>query len=88
MSDSQIHKLDELGFVWDPNIDKWEAGYSALKVYKEREGHCKVPNLYCENSFRLGQWVSVQRLSKSNLSIDRISRLNELDFIWSPRKSK
>jgi superfamily II DNA or RNA helicase len=75
-------RLDALGFDWDPHDTAWEEGFSYLKAYKERKGHCRVPQAHKENGFRLGQWVSVQRQTKDALSAERRQRLDELGFVW------
>jgi hypothetical protein len=77
-------RLDELGFIWNRLDDKWEEGFSALKNFKEREGHCKVPSTYTENNFNLGKWVSHQRTIHNELSVDRLFQLNSLGFLWAP----
>ena len=53
--------LDEIGFVWDTLESAWEEGFAALTKFKAREGHCRVPAGYVEGTFKLGQWVGVQR---------------------------
>jgi len=84
----QVHRLDEIGFVWDVFQDSWEEGFSYLVKFKEREGHCRVPQIFTDNKFNLGNWVSVQRVNKEKLSSDRIQRLNEIGFIWDPFQEK
>src|SRR5262249_33900208 len=81
-------KLNDVGFVWDPFDEDWEAGFRQLKLYKEREGHCMVPQTYtAENGHPLGNWVSVQRLSRQDLSEARLQRLDELGFVWDAREA-
>jgi len=81
-------RLDELGFVWDPYEADWEEGVRYLKMYKEREGHCRVPISHEENGFRLGQWVSVQRHNKRRGDTAlRRQRLDELGFVWDPHEA-
>jgi superfamily II DNA or RNA helicase len=75
--------LEELGVVWNVLSDKWEKGLSYLKLYKDREGHCRVPYDHNEKDFRLGQWVTVQRSNKETISDERRNRLDELDFVWN-----
>jgi hypothetical protein len=41
--------------------EAWERGFGALKKFKAREGHCRVRQSHLEGTFKLGQWVSVQR---------------------------
>jgi Helicase associated domain len=80
-------QLDELGFVWDAREATWEDGFICLKAYKEREGHCRVPDRHLENGFRLGQWVGAQRIHRDDLSDEHRQRLNELGFVWEPHKT-
>jgi uncharacterized protein (UPF0303 family) len=84
LSADRRRRLDELGFVWNVKSDQWENGFSHLKSYKERQGHCLVPDNYIENGFRLGTWVGIQRANKNGMSADRRQRLNELGFVWNP----
>ncbi len=83
LTQQRRRRLDELSFVWDPLEADWEEGFSFLKLYREREGHCLVPQRRKEeNGFRLGQWVNVQRLKKDKLPPERRQRLDELGFVW------
>jgi superfamily II DNA or RNA helicase len=84
LSEARRQQLDELGFVWDPLQTNWAEGLRYLTIYKEREGHCRVPQLHKENGFRLGQWVSVQRGNADTLSAPRRQQLDELGFVWDP----
>ena len=77
-------RLDEIGFIWDALSPIWEKGFGCLKKYKEREGHCRVPQKYNENGFSLGTWVSHQRNFQDKLSEQRRARLDELGFDWNP----
>ena len=76
-----------MGFIWDTLIENWESGFNALVTYKAREGHCRAPQTHIEGGFRLGAWVSRQRQNKTELLEDRISRLNELGFVWSAKNT-
>jgi len=85
LSRERRQKLDELGFIWDSRESDWDEGYAGLKLYKEREGHCRVPVTYTDaTGFRLGQWVFGQRQNRKNLSEDRLQKLEKLDFDWDP----
>jgi hypothetical protein len=74
--------LDEIGFSWDVHKAEWNEGFNYLNIYKNREGHCRVPRAYIENSFRLGTWVINQRAKRAALSDERRQRLNRLGFVW------
>ena len=75
-------RLDAIGFVWDSLESAWEEGFAALTTFKTREGHCLVPQLHLEGTFKLGQWVGVQRQSRDTMSAERKQRLDEIGFIW------
>src|SRR5262249_61645972 len=75
LSAPRRQQLDELGFVWDPLETDWAEGFRYLKMYKEREGHCRVPRPHKENGFPLGQWVGNQRRKKQTLSEARRQQL-------------
>ncbi|MDC0489108.1 Helicase associated domain protein [Amylibacter sp.] len=81
------NKLDALGFIWDPLTEQWEESYSKLLQFKEREGHCKVLQEHKEGDFKLGVWVSIQRLNKkrNTLSQERKKRLDAIGFVWDAR---
>ena len=76
-------RLDEIGFIWEPHEQSWEEGFGYLTVFKQREGHCRVPQRHEENGFRLGGWVNNQRTNKEKLTVERRKRLDELGFIWA-----
>jgi hypothetical protein len=78
-------RLDVLGFVWDPFAAQWEEGFHCLEIFHQREGHCRMLRNQCEQGYRLGQWVGVQRAVQDKLSPDRRERLNVLGFVWKVR---
>jgi len=84
LSTERIARLDAEGFVWGPFEEAWELGFAAFLKFKKRERHCLVPALHIEDRFRLGRWVSKQRTSKAegSLNAERIARLNAEGFIW------
>jgi superfamily II DNA or RNA helicase len=82
LSAERKQRLDAIGFVWDPLKDAWEEGIAALMTFKAREGHCRVPSLHCEGTFRLGQWVGDLRKRKDKVSPERRQQLDDIDFVW------
>jgi Helicase associated domain/Helicase conserved C-terminal domain len=84
MSAERRQRLDAIGFIWDPHESTWEEGFAALTTFKAREGHCNVNNLHIEGTFKLGQWVSLQRSNNHAMSTDRRQRLDAIAFIWDP----
>ena len=82
----QFKRLDSLNFIWDsPRAEQWEQGFAALLKFYKREGHTNVPQKQIEGTFRLGTWVSNQRLKKHTFSNERIKRLNAVGFLWKAR---
>jgi hypothetical protein len=80
ISEEQRQRLDDIGFVWDVRSNQWEEGFRYLKIYHEREGHCRVPVAHIEGVFRLGRWVDNQRTRPANE--ERRQRLDDLGFVW------
>jgi hypothetical protein len=85
LSDEHRQRLDDLGFIWNVLEADWDEGFSYLKSYKDREGHCRVPTVYKENGFALGRWVSLQRSQKDDLTAERRQKLDDLGFVWNKR---
>ncbi len=79
-------RLNAIGFVWDGHGHAWENGFTALSKFKVREGHCRVPRYHIEGAYKLGQWVSVQRLSRDGMPAERRSRLDKIGFVWDQRE--
>ena len=85
LSAERIASLNEIGFIWDPFAEKWEKGFNELLKFKDKTGHCSVPQTFISDSgFKLGSWVTLQRQKAESLSGERIASLNEIGFIWDP----
>ena len=80
----QIERLSALGFVWDPLNTAWEEHFAALNRFRERHGHCRVPQ-NPKTHGGLAYWVSNQRQAakEGTLSADQIERLNSIGFVWN-----
>ena len=78
------------GWTWDPRADKWEHGFSRLLDYVERNGDARVPFSYTVDDYKLGGWVSQQRVEhkKGTLDADRKRRLQDLPgWTWKASSS-
>ncbi|MDB9950271.1 Helicase associated domain protein [Gammaproteobacteria bacterium] len=62
----------------------WEFWFGLLESYKEEYGDCLVVQRSDYSGFKLGHWVSMQRLKKvkGELARSRVQRLDELGFVW------
>ena len=82
LSSERIQRLNELGFLWKPNLEKWDSFFSKLVSFKKEHGHCDVRK---SHEASLHQWVTSQRNAKKRgtLSIDRCEKLNSIGFIWA-----
>ena len=82
----RIMRLDELGFVWEPGNQAWEAQFQELADYKAEHGDCLVPRNW--KNKQLATWVNTQRASRSEdkLVTDKIKQLDELGFVWDAKK--
>ena len=83
LTEQQIQRLNELGFIWDLHEFKWRRMYDELTAYKLKNGHCWIP-ISCPKNPRLASWVSAQRnaIKEGGLSKERISLLDAIGFIW------
>jgi hypothetical protein len=71
------------GWSWDVFSARWEEGFTHLKQFLEREGHCRVIRRYkTEDGYQLGRWVGTQITNKSTMDPDRRQRLEALPG-WS-----
>ena len=89
MEPARRQRLEALpGWSWNALSDKWENVFSHLKQFAEREGHCRVPRHYeTDEGYRLGKWVSVQRVTKDTMDPDRRQRLEALPgWVWKVEK--
>lgn len=83
LSPEKIALLDRIGFKWHPAGHRWRENYLALRDFKQRFEHCRVPQEWPENK-RLATWVCTQRLRRKAdvLSDERVRALDKLGFDW------
>ena len=77
LTDEQIQKLDELGFVWEgKHHSTWEKSYLAACAYKKANGNLDIPVAYVtEDGCRLGRWIRRQKEKFEILSESRKKKL-------------
>jgi hypothetical protein len=95
MTDERIAALEKLYFVWDSHTAQWFERLDEVKEYKMIHGDCNVPSVYPPNP-KMAIWVKCQRRQfkllkarqpSSNMTLERVALLNEIDFIWEVRKA-
>lgn len=89
LSASRIRQLDDLGMVWDPFGEDWDAGLSAARRFHDEHGHLRVRASYVtEDGFKLGEWVAARRYAgnKGRLAESRVKELDALGMVWYPRE--
>jgi len=86
----RIARLNEIGFVWDLAIDRWEKSIELLISFRKREGHCNMPCLHVEDGIAVGRWLSNQRVlkKKGTLNSKRAAQLDGLGMIWDISREK
>jgi hypothetical protein len=82
LTEDQIRRLDSLEFSWNPHADKWEEGFKELLKFREREGHCRVPQKLSGDGATLGAWVNSQRQKIKQLTKEQVTRLDSIGFTW------
>jgi len=96
LTDARIAQLESIGFEWRGSTDNdgfWKKRIQELNEFREKNGHCQVPQGYAPNP-SLGAWVSNQRTSykhrqegkKSSLTDARIVELESVGFEWQVRE--
>lgn len=95
MSDDRQDILNHIGFVWDSHNATWLDRWNELLQFVQQHGHSNVPTNYLPNK-RLSIWVKCQRRQyklyrkgyRSNMTTDRIEKLDAVGFVWNPRGLK
>ncbi|EJK69804.1 hypothetical protein THAOC_08901 [Thalassiosira oceanica] len=89
LSPDRVDRLNGIGFKWALKeavaTVPWETRFDELVQYKAKHDNCNVP----QRQGHLGRWVNTQRdLPENKLSQDRIDRLNDIGFDWTPGKGR
>lgn len=90
MADDRKLKLEALsGWVWKALDEKWVNGFSRLKEYVEEFSDAAVPKDFTTNQgFRLGNWVSNQRVLREEMPEERRILLSSLpNWIWDSKET-
>ena len=86
LSKEKVKKLDEMGFVWDAEEQKWQQGIQKLEEYRSEKGDLLVRRRHVtSDGFKLGNWVNSRRreMSRDKLSKEKIKKLDDMGFVWA-----
>lgn len=90
ISQNRIHRMEQIGFEWEPGNVKWEQKYAQLCAFQKKYGHCNVPHSKTPEEFKgLLAWVKMQRTAKNwrkSISQSRVDRLESIGFRWEGSK--
>ncbi|CAM8278074.1 Helicase associated domain protein [Candidatus Methylopumilus planktonicus] len=85
LSPERKKQLADLGFAMESQRS-WSLWLDDLELYKKEFGDCNVPGRFItKQRLALGRWVIHQRQNK-NLSPERKKLLDDLGFVWNPKK--
>lgn len=96
LTPERIGRLDAIGMVWDVPDYIFEKNYAHCLEYYQEHGNLDVPLKYvAKDGTRLGTWVNGIRCAarnasshqKTRLTDAQKSRLDELGFVWEPKKN-
>ena len=89
VTEERLHKLDEIGMVWDAFSEQWERNYLEAVEYYREHGNLLVSVRYISpNGIRLGSWIASQRMIRNGkqsgkLTAEQIERLERIGMVWS-----
>ena len=82
LAPDRVHRLNDIGFVWDVLTQQWEDNFEALAAYKAEFGDCLVPPKFVYQGKKLGGWVVKQRTNREIIGPEKFQRLSDIGFIW------
>jgi hypothetical protein len=99
LSDEQISRLDQLGFVWDyqklKGDETWRKWYQELEAYVRGHGDANVPRRH--SNTKLASWVWIQRQRRKGtykvggsvdpMTDEQATLLEKLGFRWDVRSA-
>lgn len=83
LTQDQIEKLDNIGFIWEPHEAMWEETFQEWLLYKKQNPKRKL--IVQDKEFpKLGRWVNIQRrlYREKKLLRHRYIKLENENFPW------
>jgi hypothetical protein len=90
LSKNMVDRFESIpGWDWYPKNymdEAWERGLQSLKMFVEQNGHARLARNYVDDSFKLGNWVSLRRTdyARGKITQSQIAELESLPgWIWN-----
>jgi len=92
LTDEKIRRMEEIGFKWSMR-QSLDERFEELMQFKQKYGHCEVPQRSCGDFVSLGKWCSKVRCAYrkiqkgetpdiKKLSAETIRRFEDAGFKW------
>ena len=89
----RIHRLEDIGMVWDAIDYRWEANFRIAKQYYEEHGNLDMSTKYVtEDGMAVGRWLSSLRTERKKkggagtcVTEEQIKRLDEIGMVWESK---
>ena len=84
LANGQVNKLNAIEFIWDVFDTTFENNFEALLLFREKHGHCRVPQKFPETK-SLNTWCGNIRKAYFGgwLPAEKKERLESIGFIWN-----
>jgi len=94
LTPENIRQLEDAGFKWSTStLRTFDERYAELMEYKDKFGHCNVPQMRTDEYQSLGEWCSALRTSykkiqnrgapRLKLTKEQIRKLEDAGLKWS-----
>jgi hypothetical protein len=87
----RLNRLIKIDFIFSVHEHQWNERFGELKQFKDKHQHLRVPssNILLYSFIRRQRelyWAQQRTDTKNSLSQNRINALNDIGFVWSPRR--
>lgn len=93
LNEERIKKLESIGIEWRINNKlTWDEWYNLAVDYYKEHGNLSIPSKYEINGYKLGNWVSNQKVAKRHpgghrrITPEQIGKLEAIGIEWEARK--
>lgn len=93
LNEERVKKLESIGIEWRINNKlTWDEWYNLAVDYYKEHGNLRMPSKYEMNGYKLGNWVSNQKVAKRHpgghrrITPEQIGKLEAIGIEWETRK--